>query len=61
MYKDYFAEIVQDVKTTNLIKYSIDLIPNAYLVKEKLPRYFTKKRDFANTIFLAMENTGIIV
>lgn len=59
-YRDCFAESVKDVKATDLIEHSIYLVPNAHPVKGKSPRYSTKERDFANTIFPAMEDAGII-
>lgn len=59
-YRDCFAESVKDVKVTDLIKHSIDLVPNAHPMKGKSPRYSTKERDFANIIFPAMEDAGIM-
>ena len=61
MYRHYFVKLVKDIKAINLIEYLIDLISNAYLVKKKSLRYSTKKRDFANKIFLIIKDAGIIV
>lgn len=52
---------MKDFKATDLIEHSIDLVPKACPVKWKSPRYSTKERDFANTIFPATEDAGIIV
>lgn len=51
---------MKDVKATDLIEHLIDLVPDARPVKGKSPKYTTKEREFANTIFPAMENAGII-
>lgn len=58
---DYFAENIWDIWATNIIEYSINLKPRAYLVQEKIPHYNAKKRIFATGIFSLMEEVGIIV
>lgn len=51
---------MKDVHATDLLKHSIDLTEDARPVKGKASKYTAKERDFANKIFPAMENAGII-
>jgi len=60
-WRECFAESVRDIKATDIIEHSIDLEPNAKPVKGTLPKYTAQEREFANTIFPAMEDAGIIV
>ena len=60
-WKDCFAANVRDIKARDLIEHSIDLEPNAKLVKGSLPRYTAEEREFANRIFPELEDAGIIV
>lgn len=48
------------MKATNLIKYFINLVPEAQPIIGKVPKYTTVKHTFANEIFPQMENAGII-
>ena len=56
-----FAKTLQDVKSTDLIKHSINLKPNACPSYSKIPRYTKKKRQFCNRIFPKIEKAGIII
>ena len=60
-WKDCFAVTMRDVKPTDLIHHSIDLIPNAIPVYHKIGKYTPAERAFAATIFPEMEEAGIIV
>jgi len=60
-WKECFAKIVRDIQSTVLIEHSIDLEPHAPLSKISLPRYTPEEKEFANRIFLEMEDAGIIV
>ena len=51
---------MKDVHATDLLKHSIDLTEDARPVKGKASKYTAKECDFANEIFPAMENAGII-
>ena len=60
-WKDCFAKTVRDIKATDIIEHSIDLMPDAKPVKGTLPRYTPQEREFANKIFPELEDAGIIV
>ena len=60
-WKDCFATSVRDIKTTDLIEHSIDLVPNAKPVHGTLPKYTPQEREFANKIFPELEDAGIII
>jgi hypothetical protein len=49
-----------NIKITNLIKHFIELKSKSRLVKKKILRYTSKKREFVNEIFLQMKKTEII-
>lgn len=59
-WKGCFAENVCDVKATDLIEHSIDLIPEARPVMGKVPKYTTAEHAFASEIFPQMKDAGII-
>lgn len=59
--KDCFTTTVREIKTTDLIEYSIDLLPNIKLVKSTLLRYTVEEREFANRIFPKLKDTRIII
>lgn len=59
-WKGCFAENVCDVKATDLIEHSIDLVPEARPVMGKVPKYTTAEHAFANEIFPQMKDAGII-
>jgi RNase H-like domain found in reverse transcriptase/Integrase zinc binding domain len=60
-WRDCFVERIRDVKPTDLIQHSIDLLPNARPKKEKMQRYTQREREFAAKIFPEMEEAGVIV
>ena len=60
-WKDCFAANIRDIKATDLIEHSIDLVPNARPVAGSLPKYTAAEREFANKIFPELEDAGIIV
>lgn len=60
-WRDCFAESVRDIAATDLIEHSIDMTPDAQPVRRKACKYTPKERSFANEIFPAMEDAGIIV
>ena len=51
---------MKDLQTTDLIKHTIDLTPDAKPVNARIPLYTPRKCKFANQIFLEMEKAGII-
>ena len=59
-WREFFATSVREIKPTDLIEHSIDLLPNARPVQGKLPRYTAQEREFANRIFPELEDAGII-
>ncbi len=60
-WRDCFAMKMTNIKTTNLMKHLIVLKSGFKFIKEKIPRYTLKKREFANQIFSQMKKTDIIV
>ena len=60
-WRDCFALTVKDIKPTDLIEHSIDLVLDAKPVKGTLPKYTAQEREFANRIFPELEDAGIIV
>ena len=61
IWKECFAITIRDIRATNFIEHSIDLISNAKSIRDTLPKYTFKKREFANRIFSKLENADIIV
>lgn len=59
-WRDCFAKSVKDIQVTDLLEHSIDLMKDAKPIKKKTSKYTAKERDFANKIFSAIENAGII-
>lgn len=60
-WKSCFAKNIHNIKITNLIKHSINLVSDAQSVIGKVPKYIIAKHAFANEIFLQIEDTGIII
>lgn len=58
---DCFAISCTDIKVTDLIKHSINLVPDTWPVKAKLPKYSHHEWEFANQILPEMEAASIIV
>lgn len=58
---DCFATSCIDIKATDLIEHSIDLILDACPIKAKLLKYSHYKWEFANCILPEMEVAGIII
>jgi hypothetical protein len=52
---------MRDIKPTDLLYHSIDLILRFRTVKAKVSRYTLQKREFAARIFPEMEEAEIIV
>lgn len=59
-YRDCFATTIRDVKATDIIEHSIDLISEAKPVRGTLPKYTPTEREFANKIFPDLEDAGVI-
>lgn len=60
-WRDCFATNIRDIKATDLIEHSIDLVPNVKPVHSTLPKYTPQEREFANRIFPELEDAGIII
>jgi hypothetical protein len=50
-----------DIKIIDLMKHSIVLKSSFKLIKEKISRYISKEREFANQIFSQMKEVDIII
>ncbi len=59
-WQECFAKTLRDIKSTDLIKHSIDFKPNARPSYSKIPRYTEKERQFCDRIFPKIEEAGII-
>ncbi len=59
-WRDCFVMKMIDIKITNLIEHFIVLKSRFKFVKEKIFRYISKKREFANQIFSQMKEADII-
>ncbi len=59
--KDCFTTTVREIKITDLIEYSINLLPNIKLVKSTLLRYTAEEREFTNYIFPKLKDARIII
>ena len=58
--QECLAKTLRDIKSTDLIEYSINLKPNSCPSYSKIPRYTEEKRHFCDRIFSKIEETGII-
>lgn len=50
-YKELFTKDLKEVKPTDMVEHTIDLLPNARPVISKSRLYTQKERDFASQIF----------
>jgi hypothetical protein len=60
-WRNCFAMKMSNIKTIDLIEHSIELKSNAKSMKERILRYTSKKRKFANEIFSQMKKADIII
>ena len=60
-WKDCFATSMRDVKPTDLIQHSIDLVPNAVPIVRKPKRYTVREKEFAAEIFPQMAEAEILI
>lgn len=60
-WKDRFVKSLKEIKPTDLICHSIDLVPGATPVYGRMKRYTPKEKQFAAKGFPAMEEAGIIM
>lgn len=59
-YRDLFATQLADIKPTDLLEHTVNLMPNAIPYRLQQPRYTPQERDFARRIFPQIEEIGWI-
>ena len=59
-WQECFAKTLRDIKPTNFIKHSINLMLNGSPSYSKIPRYTEKERQFCDRIFPEIEEASII-